>query len=202
MSADSRDLRDLRDLPPDAFLQELQEIEDDTHGAGLLGLSEALEPVVPSGDLRLRLMAAVPVSGRYERFAAAVAELLDLGIDRARALLDKLDDASLFSVEMPGIALCWVEGGPAVANAVRGFVRVAAGTHFPEHAHMGVEKVLVLQGSYTDPARGRVFRPGDIDVMDADTAHDYLVPADGPDLVMLSVTQVGLRIGPQTYLPR
>jgi len=47
-----------------------------------------------------------------------------------------------------------------------------------------------------------VFRPGDMDVMGPDTAHDYVVPADGPDLVMLSVTQVGLRLGNQTYLPR
>jgi len=28
------------------------------------------------------------------------------------------------------------------------------------------------------------------------------VPEDGPDLVMLSVTQVGLRIGEQFYYPR
>jgi hypothetical protein len=198
MSADSRD------LVLDAFLRELQELETETEHleAGLVQLSEALAPVAPPAELRARLMAALPVSGRYERFAAGVAELLDLGLDRARALLDKLDDATGFSVEMPGIALCWVDGGPRVANAVRGFVRVAAGTHFPKHAHLGEERVLVLQGSYSDPTRGRVLRPGDVDVMDADTAHDYVVPADGPDLVMLSVTQVGLRIGDQIYLPR
>lgn len=193
---------DPRDPSLDAFLRELQGLESDPSDAALERLADALEPVAPSAGARSQLMAAIPRSGRHERFAAAVAELLDLGMARARALLDALDDASLFSQEMPGIALCWVEGGPRVANAVRGFVRVAAGTHFPQHAHFGEERVLVLQGSYVDPARGRVFRPGDVDVMGEGTAHDYLVPADGPDLVMLSVTQVGLRIGQATYVPR
>jgi len=193
-----------RDLELDAFLRDLEELEDapELVGLGLTTLSEALEPVAPSADSRARLMAAVPAHGRYERFAAKVAQLLDLSVERARALLDKLDDASQFSMEMPGIALCWVEGGPRVANAVRGFVRVAAGTHFPEHAHLGEEQVLVIQGSYSDPGRGRVFVPGDVDVMAPGTAHDYVVPEGGPDLVMLSVTQVGLRIGEQVYSPR
>jgi quercetin dioxygenase-like cupin family protein len=189
----------------DAFLLELQALDadsPDTAGLGLAALAETLEPVAPSAERRAQLMAAVPAQGRYERFAAQVAELLDVGLERARALLDKLDDVSLFSEELPGIALCWLEGGPGTSNAVRGFVRVAAGTRFPEHAHLGEEKVLVLQGSYFDPACGRAFRPGDLAVMPPGTAHDYVVPADGPDLVMLSVTQVGLRIGEQLYHPR
>lgn len=191
----------------DAFLQELEALHGvhdahDAAGAGLEGLAAALEPVAPSAERRAQLMAAIPARGRYERFAAQVAELLDVALDRARALLDRLDDVSLFCEEMPGIALCWLEGGPGTLNAVRGFVRVAAGTRFPEHAHLGEEKVLVLQGSYFDPGCGRAFRPGDLAVMPPGTAHDYVVPADGPDLVMLSVTQVGLQIGEQRYYPR
>jgi len=193
-----------RDRELDAFLRELEELDGATAahaGTVLERLAESLEPVAPAPELRAQLMAAVPERGRYERFAAGVAQLLDVALDRARALLDKLDDASLFSEELPGIALCWLEGGPGTLNAVRGFVRVAAGTRFPEHAHLGQEKVLVLSGSYYDPARDRTFRPGDLDVMQPGTAHDYVVPAAGPDLLMLSVTQVGLRIGEQLYLP-
>ena len=194
---------DVRDMELDAFLLELQELEGEAvSGAALPLLAEALEPLTPSAGLRQQLMAAVPQAGRHARFAAAAAELLYVAVERARALLDRLAGASQFSIELPGIALCWLPGGPSTAHAVRGFVRVAAGTRFPAHAHLGEEKVLVLQGSYLDPARDRVLRPGDVDVMPAGTEHDYVVPADGPDLVMLSVTQVGLRIGERIYSPR
>jgi anti-sigma factor ChrR (cupin superfamily) len=41
-----------------------------------------------------------------------------------------------------------------------GFVRVAAGTVFPLHRHVGDETVLVLQGSYSD-SDGAVVRAGE-----------------------------------------
>lgn len=192
----------------DPFLLDVHELSEEsaslefTAAEALAQFSEALEPATAPTSLRDRILADIPKAGRFERFAESVAKLLDLGIDRARALLDRLDDPSAFSSELPGISFFWVEGGPSVANAVRGFLRVAAGTHFPDHEHVGAENVLVLQGSFVDPGRGLTFLPGDIDVMSAGSSHDYLVPADGPDLLLLSVTQVGVRVLGMLYSPR
>ncbi len=171
-------------------------------GHGLVQLSEALEPVEPPHAALEKLLASVTTQGRFARFAEAAAKMLDLGIDQAKALLDRLHDTSLFESELPGISFYWCEGGPAVANAVRGFVRVAAGTNFPEHEHLGDEIVLVLQGSFVDTSRGITFHAGDSDIMKTGTSHSYYVPEGGPDLLKLSVTQVGLRAMGHTYSPR
>jgi hypothetical protein len=194
----------LRDaFSQDAFFQELAEL--DTHAPAELGLScvsEALDVEAPPAALRARLLADIPKQGRYERFAEAAANILDIGVDAARALLDKIDDPSVWSHELPGIAFFWVDGGPAVANAVRGFLRVDAGLDFPDHEHLGDEITLVMQGSYVDPGRGQVFRPGDIDRMSSGTSHTFHVPKDGPHLVKLAVTHNGLRALGTTFLPR
>jgi hypothetical protein len=199
-------------LGDDAFLEDLQALRDEAEleaglrdlsvGYGLAQLSEALDSVAPAPDARARLIAEVPAKGRFEQFAEATAKMLDLGIEQAKALLDRLEDKSIFSDELPGISFFWCEGGPAVANAVRGFVRVKAGTAFPNHEHIGDEIVLVLQGTFVDTTRGITFHVGDSDTMKAGTSHEYLVPEGGPDLLKLSVTQAGLRAMGLTYLPR
>jgi hypothetical protein len=196
-----RDLRALDERPDDA---ELHVADPDLLAHGLVQLTEALglDAVVPVSGARERLLAVVPAKGRFDRFAEVTAKLLDIGIERAKTVLDRLADDSVFSQELPGISFYWCEGGPAVANAVRGFVRITAGTHFPEHEHIGDEIVFVLQGSFVDPSRGLTFTAGDTDVMKAGTSHAYYVPEGGPDLLKLSVTQEGLRALGQTYLPR
>lgn len=193
----------LSDPKVDAFLSDLRELEQEGPlGLGLAQLTEALEPVAPPPALRDRLLADVPATGRFARFAEAAAKLLDLPLEHAKALLDRIQDPGLFSAEMPGVCFYWCEGGPAVANAVRGFIRVEAGVQFPEHEHMGDETVLVLQGSYVDSATGRTIQVGETSVMEAGTSHEFYVPANGPDLLKLSVTAHGLRVLGQTILPR
>jgi hypothetical protein len=193
----------------DAFLRDLEALECDPESSalevaehGILQFAEALEPVAPPSGARGALLASITTQGRFARFAEQTAKMLDLGLDQAKALLDRLHDLSLFESELPGIQFYWCEGGPAVANAVRGFVRVAAGTNFPEHEHIGDEIVLVLQGTFVDTTRGLTFHAGDSDIMRAGTSHSYYVPAGGPDLLKLSVTQVGLRAMGHTYSPR
>lgn len=197
----------VRVIEPDAFLSDLaSELEREQQpadvGSALVQFSEALPELAPSPALRARLLDAARSEGRLARFASAVAELLDVGIDKAKALLESIDDPAAWSHELPGISFLWVEGGPRVAAAVRGFVRVQAGTEFPDHEHLGDERVLVLQGGFEDLQRGRVFRPGDADLMPAGTSHAYRALADGPDLVKLAVVQTGLRALGQEYLPR
>jgi hypothetical protein len=197
-----------QNLVDDAFLRDLSELDADpallelSARHGLAQLSEALEPVAPADGARERLMAGASSQGRFARFAEATAKMLDLGIEQAKALLDRLADPSVFDKELPRIEFFWCEGGPSVANAVRGFVKVEADTNFPDHEHIGDEIVLVLQGSFVDASRNLTFHAGDSDIMKAGTSHAYYVPAGGPDLLMLSVTQVGLRAMGQTYLPR
>lgn len=211
---------DSRSLGEDAFLRDLLDassssVEGDeaefeselravAAGRGFTQLCEALDAVAvhDRAAARERLLASVPATGRFARFAEATAKILDLGIEQAKALLDRLQDESLFEQELPGVSFYWCEGGPAVANAVRGFVRVKAGTQFPDHEHIGDEIVLVLQGSFVDTTRGITFHAGETDVMKAGTSHEFAVPAGGPDLLKLSVTQVGLRAMGHTYLPR
>jgi quercetin dioxygenase-like cupin family protein len=192
----------------DSFLQDLSTLSelDDAERASVPQLVAALgedapEQGEPAPDLRSRLMAALPETSRFERFKGAVSQLLDIAEERAERLLDQLDDRSQFYELMPGIELFWVEGGPRVANAVRGFVRVAAGLEFPEHEHHGEERVLVLQGAFRDPTQDRTFRPGEVSVMPEGTSHLHIVPEDGPDLLILSVIQEGVSVGEQRFWP-
>ena len=201
--------RDLGAPELDAFLQDLLQDADATSDLQLLAAlgelddhGDVAEPSAEApSDLRSRLMAALPETSRFARFTGVVSQLLDIEPGRAERLLDQLDNRSLFYELMPGIELCWVEGGPRVANAVRGFVRVAAGLEFPEHEHHGEERVLVLQGAFRDPTQDRVFRPGEVSVMQRGTSHLHIVPEDGPDLLILSVIQEGVSVGEQRFWP-
>jgi quercetin dioxygenase-like cupin family protein len=167
-------------------------------------LAAALVPAaegVSSEGPRARLMAALVETSRFERFGEAVSQILDIEHRRALRLLEKLEERALFDELMPGIELLWVDGGPRVENAVRGFVRVAAGLEFPEHQHHGEERLLVLQGSFYEPTQGRVFRPGDICVMPEGSRHSHTGPADGPDLLVLTVIDKGVSVGEQRFSP-
>jgi hypothetical protein len=165
-------------------------------------LSETLPQLSPSVELRARLLQSARSEGRLARFAGSVADMLDVSLGKAKQLLERIDDPAAWSLELPGVSFLWVEGGPAVAAAVRGFVRVSAGQEFPHHEHLGEELVLVLQGGFQDPSRGRVFRPGDTDRMPAGSSHAFRALPGGPDLVKLAVVHTGLRALGQDYLPR
>jgi quercetin dioxygenase-like cupin family protein len=192
----------------DGFLRDLHEQVSSVNeaersaGSGLAALVDALEPVAPPPALRSRLLDALTAKGRFARFAESTAQLLDIGLEQAKALLDRLDDLSLFEPAFPGAGFFWVDGGPRVTNAVRGFIRVEAGTDFPEHQHIGDEIVLVLQGSFVDTTYDKTYDVGAQVLMPAGTSHAYTVPGDGPDLLKLSVTQQGLRALGQAFLPR
>ncbi|HEY2733841.1 MAG TPA: cupin domain-containing protein [Polyangiales bacterium] len=189
-------------IDDDRFLRDLARDHDEEDvRRGLSRLSEALPAVAPAPSARAQLLEHATNAGRFDRFIGRVAELLDLGSDAAKRLLDGLDDASHWSAELPGISFYWVEGGPRVAAAVRGFVRVKAGLDFPDHEHLGDEVTLVLQGGFEDPLRGLSFRAGDLDRMAAGTSHG-LRALPGTDLLKLAVVQSGLRALGHTYLPR
>ncbi len=190
----------------DAFLRDAEGVEGGAEGGAeeaLVGVTETLlGEVQPEPTLRERLLAAAIPADRFARFASAVAQLLQVSVDKAKDILARVDDPSQFNVELPGVSFCWVEGGPALANAVRGFVRVQHGVVFPEHEHFGDETVLILQGSYVDSVTGEVFRPGDSARMSPGSSHGFRVPEGGPDLLQLAVVHKGLRAGDKRYEPR
>lgn len=112
----------------------------------LADLAWALVAVAPRPQLRDRLLAAAG-GGRLEPFTSRLAALFDLGLDRAREVLAWVEDPHRWLPAVPGVALVHVRGGPAVAGADCGLVRVAPGVGFPWHAHHAEERTLFVAGS-------------------------------------------------------
>lgn len=151
-----------------------------------------LPPLPPSPGLKARLMRSVEAP--RHAFAERVAGLLGLGIARARAILDRADDLAGWEQSAPGMWLLHLEGGPALANAVVGLVRVEAGRRFPRHVHLGDERVLVLEGGLQDE-RGQIALAGDLLGMAGGTEHDF-VALPGEDLLYLAVVEEGVDFSP------
>jgi putative transcriptional regulator len=155
--------------------------------------------VAPSPRLFERIAATTQTQPRFERFADDVAALLDVPRERALTLLQRLDDGAAWEHGFfPGMVLQHAVGGPAVSNAITGFVRLAEGAVFPEHEHLGDEQVLVLQGRCQDG--DAIYGPGDRVAMATGSAHSFSV-CPGPDLMYLAVVHQGLRVGQMVIGP-
>lgn len=157
-----------------------------------LAAAAALAPAVaPSPAVKARVLASIDAANRFERFVDVVASLCDVAQEQASALLSAIDDASrwLFG-PADGVELFHIDAGPARADAIVGFTRIAPGKSFPQHAHVGDEVVVVLQGSYVEPD-GTVRRTGDRVEMKAGTAHSFTA-RPGPPLVYLVVVDKGI----------
>ncbi len=165
-----------------------------------LALAAAALPSVSAPSAVLgRVLQSTQHLHRFERYAATVAALLDVSLHEASAKLDRLDRPGAWQPGLfRGMELLHVTGGPAVANAVTGFVRIAAGKEFPEHEHLGQESVLVLQGRCVDG--DKVFGPGDLAHMPTGSSHSFQVCA-GPDLLYLAVVQTGVKVGGMVLTP-
>lgn len=177
-----------RDLGADA----LAAAEADAAEA-LSSLAVALMPVAPSPGLRDRLMASARGPARFAPFIDRLARMVDLTGERVQALLASLSQPGTWQpTPGPNVHLVHFDGGPAVAAADAGFVRVAAGTMFPDHRHVGDETVLVLQGSYSD-SDGAVVRAGELAHKPTDTRH-WFTAGPGEDLVYAVVVYGGIEI--------
>lgn len=132
-----------------------------------------VEPVAPAPEVKARLMASIGES-RFEKFSTALAKLYDVTVDRARELLGLMERKASWEHAMPGLGLVHFSGGPAFAAADCGFVRLAPGTSFPHHTHMGEEVSLILAGEIQDKQTGVIYRAGDEVVKAADSDHDVV----------------------------
>jgi predicted ChrR family anti-sigma factor len=152
----------------------------------------ALPPAAASRALRERILAAVAGESRFEGLVGRVAGMLDVAREGARELLGWIDDAARW-IQGPGPStLIHLPGGPAVAAANCGFVRVAAGATFPAHRHLGEEHVLVLQGGFED-SEGATLHRGDEAYKPAGSEHSFTA-LPGVDLVYLVVLTGGIEI--------
>jgi anti-sigma factor ChrR (cupin superfamily) len=63
-------------------------------------------------------------------------------------------------------------------------MRFEPGFRFPNHRHRGAETLLVLEGSYSDQSQVS-FAAGDLQQMDAGSAHELVVGPHGPCVAAL-----------------
>jgi quercetin dioxygenase-like cupin family protein len=138
------------------------------------------EAAAASGGLQRLLKSVGEPPLRYAPFFDRVGRLWDLGEDEVTATFAKLKDPAAFQrTPLPGVRVLNVAGGPRTAGAETFLVRFAPGTRFPRHRHPGPEKLLVLEGSYTD-TEGVTVRPGDLHEMEPGSEHGFLVGKNEP----------------------
>ncbi len=141
-------------------------------------LALALPAEAPPPSLRARVLA----DAKAPRLAAMVdklAAVFDITQQKARALLDKIDDSSAWSAgPVPDSWLMMADGlGAKVAGAFCGFVKMGPGVKWPAHTHLGREYMLVLDGGFTQHD-GVEVNPGDLHVMQEGSSHGFTIFPD------------------------
>ena len=154
-----------------------------------------IQPVAPSPEVKDRLMASVG-GGRYEAFAARMARMYDVTVERGRELLGLIERAASWIPQVvPGLDFVDFEGGPSLAGADCGFVRLAPGAVFPPHTHLGEEMTMVLSGRIHDPVNNFTLGPGDDYVRAEGTTHYLTVVGDEPCIYATRALK-GISLGP------
>jgi|SRR6185295_7086432 len=136
----------------------------------------AWNETAPGPGVRERLELALnEPPHRYAPFFARAAELFDLPESAVIAQLTRLKDPNVWAFAgLPGISSVRVDAGPGVREAETLFVRFNPGVRFPLHRHVGLERVLVLEGSYED-STGVLHRAGELREWPSDTEHSFRV---------------------------
>jgi putative transcriptional regulator len=152
-------------------------------GEALAAVAAALPAAVPPPALRARLLDSLAGPGRFSAFFDVLARHYDLTVAAVRGLLARIDDPAAWEATPSRfIQLIHFDGGPAVAGADAGFVRVAAGKRFPRHSHDGDEMTFVLEGRAI--VDGHAYVPGDVVHATQGDVHEVLAGPDR-DLVLM-----------------
>jgi quercetin dioxygenase-like cupin family protein len=146
-------------------------------------------PKAPPQLLRERLLSTIMRPRlRFAPLFGALADLFDLGDSDLASIFERAaDERAWTKAPIPGTKLLHLTGGPRVAGADNGLVRLSAGARFPMHRHLGTERVLVLEGGYRDEQSGRVYQAGDVHEMPAGSSHSYVALPDRDLLFAVSL---------------
>ncbi len=179
-----------------AFAAEVDAARDDV---ALIAMTSP--PLAPSNAAQARFDEELAYEGPFATLVSSLARLADLGRKKMEALVAGVADAAGWE-EGPGdgIRIFHVDGGPATAGAVVGFVKIPAGGHFPEHTHSGRETVLIMQGTLIDSLDGTAAGPGDVVVREAGSTHTTSA-GDDEDCIYLVVVFEGVTVGGQFIGP-
>jgi len=152
----------------------------------LAALAASVGVEAPPAALKARLLASATTGPtRFAPFFDDLAHLFELGIDSVVRLLERAGLESEWEAgPHPSIRIFHLEPGPSLATADAGLVRMPAGFEWPGHRHSAPEKVLILEGGYSDSS-GRVYRAGDVHEEDPGTEHSFTVLPDSPLLFAL-----------------
>jgi quercetin dioxygenase-like cupin family protein len=143
---------------------------------------ESIEPLSSEPGFveeSLRIFRLLRSSIPYSRFAPLLAAALDIDLEVALAQLAEIDSAASWEPSpFAGVELYHVSGGPDVADAITGYVRIAPETVFPHHEHAGDEYVVLLDGTL-DAGDGTILHPGRVHSMPAGSAHAVCSGSNG-----------------------
>lgn len=142
-------------------------------------LTRALEPTSPpAAGLRARLFGRIGGRDRYLPFLDRLITLFDLPEPETQREIDALTDPSAeWEALVDGCSFRDFEGGPALGEAHAGLIRLQPGATFPNHRHVGEERILLLQGRVRDTA-GNEYRAGDTLVSADGTEHEMIAVGD------------------------
>lgn len=127
---------------------------------------------------------------RYGPFFARLADLWQVPEARVISELTRAKDPrSWRSTLLFGIKIFDVELGRPAGEQRSHLMHFAPGLRFPEHAHRGRERVLVLEGSYADES-GLEVRAGDEQSMADGSEHTLYILGDAP--CVAAVTEHGI----------
>jgi hypothetical protein len=133
----------------------------------------AVAPVQPEKTVMGKLMDRVRAEDRITWFAPQLAQLYDLSLDDALKVIAQIHDVDAWEAgPAPGVKLMPVKCGPKVGEALAALVWLDPKAEFPEHPHLGLEQVLVIEGGYLDSS-GVEFWRGELHVSQGGTHHSF-----------------------------
>ena len=138
-------------------------------------LALALPAEAPPPSLRARILDDVKPP-RLAAMLDKLAALFDISRQKARALLDAVDDpASWMDGPVPDSWVMMADGcGPKVAGAFCGFVKMGPSVKWPAHRHLGREFMLVLDGGFKQHD-GVEVHAGTLHTMEEGTSHAFTI---------------------------
>ena len=131
---------------------------------------------VPDVSELLGKVEAAPL--RHAPFFRRVAEMFETSEQEVERLLGP---DGWRRAPMPGIQFKEVPAASSEPGQAKTLVRFAPKKRFPHHSHGAPERLLILEGGYTDD-EGKHFGPGDLHEMAPGSEHGFVIDADGPCL--------------------